>query len=50
MPHVGRAPIFLQPLTPIISKAGDIITLNCIATATPMPSAVWLIYNIILKL
>lgn len=40
-PHVGRAPIFLQSLTPIISKAGDIVTLKCTATATPMPSATW---------
>ena len=40
-PHVGRAPIFLQSLTPIISKAGDIVTLKCTVTATPMPSAVW---------
>jgi hypothetical protein len=40
-PHIGRAPIFLQSLLPIISKAGDIVTLKCTATATPMPSAVW---------
>lgn len=40
-PHVGRAPIFLQSLTPIISKAGDIVTLKCTVTATPMPSATW---------
>lgn len=40
-PHIGRAPIFLQSLLPIISKAGDIVTLKCAATATPMPSAVW---------
>ena len=42
-PHVGRAPIFLQSLQPIISKAGDIVTLKCSVTATPMPSAVWLV-------
>ena len=41
-PHVGRAPIFLQSLMPMISKAGDIVTLKCSCTATPMPSATWL--------
>ncbi|CAF0816611.1 unnamed protein product, partial [Rotaria sordida] len=40
-PHIGRAPIFLQSLMPIISKAGDIVTLKCTVTATPMPSAIW---------
>jgi len=40
-PHIGRAPIFLQSLLPIISKAGDIVTLTCTVTATPMPSAIW---------
>jgi len=40
---VGRAPIFLQSLQPIISKAGDIVTLKCTVTATPMPSAVWFV-------
>ncbi len=42
-PHIGRAPIFLQSLLPIISKAGDIVTLKCTVTATPMPSAVWFV-------
>ncbi len=42
-PHIGRAPIFLQSLQPIISKAGDIVTLKCSVTATPMPSAVWFV-------
>lgn len=41
-PHIGRAPIFLQSLTPIISKAGDIVTLKCTVTAAPMPTANWL--------
>jgi hypothetical protein len=27
---------------PIISKAGDIVTLKCTVTATPMPAAAWL--------
>ncbi|CAF1337506.1 unnamed protein product, partial [Adineta steineri] len=40
-PHIGRAPIFLQSLMPMISKAGDIVTLKCTVTATPMPSATW---------
>ncbi|CAF1688607.1 unnamed protein product, partial [Adineta ricciae] len=40
-PHVGRAPIFLQSLMPVISKAGDIVTLKCTVTATPMPAATW---------
>lgn len=47
-PHVGRAPIFLQSLMPIISKAGDIVTLKSSATATPMPTAVWLVYTLFL--
>jgi hypothetical protein len=42
-PHIGRAPIFLQSLQPIISKAGDIVTLKCTVTATPMPSATWFV-------
>jgi hypothetical protein len=29
----------------MISKAGDIVTLKCSVTATPMPSAVWLELN-----
>ena len=28
---------------PIISKAGDIVTLKCTVTAVPMPTATWLI-------
>lgn len=42
-PHIGRAPIFLQSLMPMISKAGDMVTLKCSATAAPMPSAVWFV-------
>ena len=42
-PHIGRAPIFLQSLNPTISKAGDIVTLKCTVTATPMPTAVWFV-------
>ncbi len=49
-PHVGRAPIFLQSLMPIISKAGDIVTLKSSATATPMPTAVWLVYTLFFDL
>ena len=41
--NIGRAPVFLQSLMPNISKAGDIVTLKCTVTATPMPSATWFV-------
>jgi hypothetical protein len=44
MSHVARAPVFLQSLMPIISQAGDIVTLKCAATGAPTPSASWSVF------
>ncbi|CAF0822074.1 unnamed protein product, partial [Didymodactylos carnosus] len=41
-PTIGRGPIFIHSLMPIISNSGDIVTLKCTITALPMPNATWL--------
>ncbi|CAF0827406.1 unnamed protein product, partial [Didymodactylos carnosus] len=41
-PSIGRGPIFIHSLMPLISNSGDVVTLKCAITALPMPDATWL--------